>query len=75
MDQKIGDLLEYQHLLKITEYKEGWGKSSENDIGRLAQGMPGRVEGTNTVFFIAKNEIPRERAKDVTYGKFVVDHC
>ncbi len=30
--------------------------------------MPGRNTGTNTIFFIQKGQVPRDRAKDVTYG-------
>ena len=30
--------------------------------------MPGRNTGTNTIKFIHKNQVPRDRAKDVTYG-------
>jgi hypothetical protein len=30
--------------------------------------MPGRNTGTNTIVFIRKNQVPKERAKDVTYG-------
>ena len=29
--------------------------------------MPGRNKGTNTMFFIRKNQVPRDRSKDVTY--------
>ena len=36
--------------------------------------MPGRVEGTDMMFFIKKEEVPQDRFKDVTYGKFVVDY-
>ena len=45
-----------------------------NEIGRLVQGLPERVEGTDTMFFIKKEEVPQDRFKDVTYGKFVVDY-
>ena len=37
----------------------------------MVQGVGGRVKGTNTVFFIDKSEVPQERFRDVTYGKFV----
>ncbi len=30
--------------------------------------MPGRNTGTNTIIFIHKNQVPIDRAKDVTYG-------
>jgi len=33
----------------------------------LAQGMPGQNTGTNTIFFIKKNQVPQDKAKDVTY--------
>ena len=34
--------------------------------------MPGKAEGTNTIYFIDKADIPAERWKDVTYGRVVV---
>ena len=34
--------------------------------------MPGQSEGTNTIYFIDKADIPVERWKDVTYGRVVV---
>jgi hypothetical protein len=37
-------------------------------FGRLAQGMPGCNTGTNTIIFIRKEQVPKERAKDMTYG-------
>ena len=40
----------------------------------MAQGMPGLVEVTNTMFFIDKQDIPVERWKDITYGIVVVDY-
>jgi hypothetical protein len=30
--------------------------------------MPGQNTGTNTIFFIKKNQVPQNRAKDVIYG-------
>ena len=64
-----GDMLEYRHLIKGPEYKEIWGHGYGNEIGRLAQGMKGRVDDTDTMHFIHKHEVPRDRLKDVTYGK------
>ena len=37
--------------------------------------MGGRIDGTNTIFFVHKNEIPQDRLKDVTYIKFVTSVC
>ena len=39
--------------------------------GRLAQGMLGRNEGTNTIYFIHKNDVLDNRWKDVTYRRIV----
>lgn len=45
-----GELLKYCHLVNRDKYKQEWGFQFGNEVGRLAQGMPGRVEGTNTMF-------------------------
>ena len=37
--------------------------------------MPGKVEGTNTIYFIEKSDIPSERWKDDTYGRVVLAYC
>eukprot|EP00804_Cyclotella_cryptica_P021147 CCRYP_001465-RA/>CCRYP_001465-RA protein AED:0.35 eAED:0.35 QI:0/0/0/1/0.5/0.33/3/0/629 len=56
---------------QITAYHDDWTKSSANAFGRLANGVSGRVKGTNTICFIRKRDIPKARLKDVTYGQFV----
>ncbi|KAL7483042.1 hypothetical protein ACHAW6_008693 [Cyclotella cf. meneghiniana] len=71
LDQETGQLLEYRQLLRHPKHKEIWTRSAADEFGRLAQGIGGRVEGTNTVEFIHKHEIPQDRFKDVTYIKFV----
>jgi hypothetical protein len=63
-----GELLEYRHLIAKHATQATWQHSYRNKIGRLAQGMPGRNAGTNTIVFIKKNQVPQDRAKDVTYG-------
>ena len=42
-----------------------------NEFGRLAQGVGGRVKATNTIFFIRKDQVPKDRMKDVMYGSFI----
>jgi hypothetical protein len=69
MDDETGELMEYRQLMKNTKYKETWGRAFGNEIGRLAQGIPDRVKGTNTFFFIKQNQIPNDRTKDVTYAR------
>ena len=46
------------------------GKILLNEIGSLAQGMPGWVEGTNMIFF--KNK--EDRFKDLMYGHIIYDY-
>ena len=60
LDGVTGKLLEYRHLIERPEYKDDWGYSFGNEIGRLAQGMPGQNNGTDTLFFINKNEVPSD---------------
>jgi len=54
-----GELEEY-HKLKDSSRGKNWIQSCSNEIGRLAQGN-GRVSGTNTLFFIRYNQIPKDR--------------
>jgi hypothetical protein len=63
-----GELLEYKQLIANPKTRETWTHSYGNEIGRLAQGMPVRNTGTKTILFIRKNQVPKEQAKDVTYG-------
>ena len=69
-----GDLMEYCHLIKDPKYRALWIKSYRNELGRISQGMPGRVKCTNTIFFIDKADIPADRWKYITYGRIVVSY-
>jgi hypothetical protein len=60
--------LEYKQLIANPKMRATWTHSYGNEIGLLAQGMSGCNTGTNTIIFIHKNQVPKERAKDVTYG-------
>ena len=60
--------------MRDPKYKKTWSQSAANEFGRLAQGVGGRFKGTNTIFFIHKNQVPHERMKDVTYGSFSCDY-
>ena len=69
---ETGELLKYYHLIKRPEYKDDWGYSFGNEVGRLCQGMPGRNNGINTMFFLSKRmKFPGIEKKDVMYGKIV----
>ena len=69
-----GKILEYKHLIANPKTRAVWQRAFGNELGRLAQGMPGRVEGTNTIFFIRKSDIPADRRGDVTYVGYVVNY-
>jgi hypothetical protein len=67
-----GQSMNYRRLLDGPD-QALWLRSMANDLGRLAQGVGAnrpadqRVEGTNTVFFIRKCDVPSNRK--VTYCK------
>jgi hypothetical protein len=63
-----GELLEYKQLIANPKTQAKWAHFYGNEIGRLAQGIPGRNTGTNTIIFIRKDQVTTMRAKDVTYG-------
>ena len=48
-------------------------RSLANKIGHLVQGIRG-IAGTNTIHYIHKNEIPKNRLRDVTYGRIMVSY-
>eukprot|EP00804_Cyclotella_cryptica_P026336 CCRYP_007671-RA/>CCRYP_007671-RA protein AED:0.18 eAED:0.21 QI:0/0/0/1/0/0.33/3/0/1086 len=74
LDTDTGELLEYCHLIKNPQYCTIWKNAYGKELGRLAQGIPGTVKGTNTIVFIAYNEIPLQRRKDVTYRRIVANY-
>ncbi len=72
-DEETGERLKYRKLINHPKYHEVWSHSSANEFGRLAQGVGGRIQGTNTIFFIYKHEVPPDRWNDITYAKFVCE--
>ena len=62
-------LQEFRHLIKGPD-KDLWTKSLANEFGLLAQGVSKIIEGTNTMYFIPKEEVPFKTNK-VTYPKIV----
>ncbi len=72
MDKDTGKLLNYRQLMNSPKYKKTWSLSADNEFGRLANGIRGRIRNpTNTIEFISKHKTPADRRKDVTYGQFV----
>jgi Reverse transcriptase (RNA-dependent DNA polymerase) len=64
-----GATMEYRQLITDPVTKDAWLLSSANEFGRLAQGVGGRIDGTNTIRFIPSNELPQGR--QATYPRFV----
>ena len=51
--------MEYCDLITDPTTKDTWLRSTANEFGRLAQGLPyKRVDPTNTIFFIPINKPP-----------------
>ena len=71
IDDITGDDMNYRNLITNPRTKNIWLRSSANEFGRLAQGIGKHVTGTNTIFFIKANQVPKGRT--VTYGRFVCD--
>ena len=63
-------------LLKINSTRKTWSLGMCKEMGRLLQGFKGLVEGTNTAFFMDRQQI-REIPKDKTvmYACIVVIYC
>jgi hypothetical protein len=71
INEDTGASLEYRHLINYASTFTIWNKAAVNDFGRLAQGVGNRIEGSNTIFFIPRQAVPK--GKIVTYRRFVVD--
>jgi hypothetical protein len=74
MDDETGDMLEYRQLIKRPKFRDTWSKAFGKEIGRLAQGQKGIVEGTNAIFFKSMDEVPPERRKDITYARICANY-
>jgi hypothetical protein len=74
MDDQTGDMLEYRHLVKNPRYRDTWSKAFGKEIGRLAQGQKGVVDGTDTLFFIPFSDVPSDRRKDITYARICANY-
>ena len=73
IDRATGESMEYRDLIKRDDLRATWERSFANKIGQLTQGIRD-IEGTETIQFIPKSEIPQDRRKDVTYGRIVVSY-
>ena len=71
MDRDTGKMMNYRQLIRNLKYKEVWSKSPANEFDILANGVGGRIKGTNSIKFISKRQVPKNRLRDETYGQFV----
>jgi hypothetical protein len=69
MHPVTGVAMEYHQLITNPITKAAWQLSAANEFGRLAQGVRGRIKGTNTIKFIQADELPTGRQP--TYPRFV----
>jgi hypothetical protein len=69
MHPTSGKPMTYRELIKDPLTKADWELSSANEFGRLAQGVGGRIKGTNTIRFIPHSDMPSKRK--ATYPRFV----
>eukprot|EP00804_Cyclotella_cryptica_P012520 CCRYP_017704-RB/>CCRYP_017704-RB protein AED:0.24 eAED:0.24 QI:0/0/0/1/0.5/0.33/3/0/909 len=73
LNDETGELMEYRHLIANPKYRDTWQNAYGKELGRLAQGLPGIVKGTDTIAFIQQSHVPQDRWKDVTYGRIVAN--
>ena len=72
-DPNTGKQLEYKQLINHLNcnLRKTWQHSSANEFGHLAQGVGGRIAGTETIRFIHHHEMPPTRRP--TYTRFVCE--
>jgi hypothetical protein len=57
-DKESGESLKYRALLTHPKHRKAWTHLSANEFGQLTQGVGTRIKGTDTIFFISKQDIP-----------------
>jgi hypothetical protein len=71
INQDTSASMEYLQLIQDETTFPVWNKAAAKKFGRLAQGVGGRIEVSNTSFFIPHQSVPT--GEIVFYGPFVVD--
>ena len=68
-----GKQLEYKQLISHPNRHlcQTWQHSRANEFGQLAQGVGGRITGTEMIRFIQHHEMPQNRQP--TYARFVCE--
>ena len=65
-------MIEYRHLITYPDTREVWENSSTNEFFRTVKGLKRGIQGTETMEFIQKHEVPYD--KKVTYARFICDY-
>ena len=68
INDTMGNVLEYRHLIKSDKYGKVWEHSFANKLGQLFQGIR-NIPGTYTCSFIRKAQVPKH--KRATYSRIV----
>jgi hypothetical protein len=71
INEETGASLEYRHLINDASTFTIWNKAAANEFGGLAQGVGDRINGSNIIFFIPRQAVPKGKVD--TYGRFVVN--
>ena len=66
-----GKRLKIHDLMSDPKTTEVWTRAMSNELGRLAQSNKYGVKSTDTIQFIPRSEVPKNR--DVTYANFILD--
>ena len=74
LNEETGKMMEYRHLLADPKYRSIYSKAFGKEVGRLAQGIPDVVEGTDTITFIFKHDIPADDWNKVTYARICANY-
>ena len=61
LNKETGELMDCHRIMKTPKYRKLYCKSYSKELGRVAQGLPGIVNVTNTILFINKADVPSER--------------
>jgi hypothetical protein len=65
---KQGKPLEHHHLIANPKTWATWTHSYGNKLGRLAQGMPGRAKGTDTISCYPQGQGTKDKGKRCHVG-------
>jgi hypothetical protein len=61
INEDTGASLEYRHLIQDETTFLVWNRAAANECGRLAQGVGGTIEGSNTIFLSLVMQGPKKK--------------